>query len=345
MSTTNAMLWTTVAVVALALLFEYSNGFQDASNVVAMIVYARVFQPRWALVVAALGEFVGAFGLGTAVAKTVGSGIISPSAIRNGKLGLLVIGVALVCAFAWNILAWRIGMPTSSSHALLGGLAGAGAVGLGPGMIHWATFGWVGLVLVTAPLLGLAGGYGLTRAALFFGRWLTRRASGVFKVVLGVTAVCLAIAHGANDAQKSMGIITFSLLVGGLRAASPGGGFEVPAWVIGVCAAAMAAGVASGSCLIVKTLGTKLHRVRMIHGFGAQVAAAIVIASASLGGFPVSTTQVVTGSIMGSGAADRPKAVHWDVAADISGTWLITIPVVAAGAAVTCALARVLISG
>lgn len=317
--------------MALALFFDYSNGFHDAANVVATIIATGAMSPRSALGLAAIAHFVGPFLLGTAVAQTIGKGIIDISAFTPNQTGLSIslVVAALMGAIAWNLITWAWGLPSSSSHALVGGMIGAVLFAYGPEKILWKGLLYVISFLIFTPMIGLVIGTLVLRITFRLSRKAPPQISHFFNRVQILSSVMLSLSHGANDAQKSMGIITMSLVI--LRVFPD---FHIPFWVIASCAAAIALGTASGGWRIIKTLGAKIYRLRSVHAFSAQSASALVILVAALLGGPVSTTHVVASSIMGVGAGQRLSAVRWGVAKNIILAWLITIPASAVMAAI-----------
>ncbi len=317
-----------IAVVAVALIFDFMNGLHDSSNVVATLISSRAMRPRRALVMAAVGEMAGPFLFGVAVANTVGDKVLYQSAMT-----LEVVAAALLAATAWNIITWALGIPSSSSHALVGGVVGAGAADAGLSAVQPGGLVAVLAALFISPPLGLLAGFLLTRLALRAGQYLTPRANIWLKRGQWLTAFTLALSHGTNDAQKTMGMITAALLAGG---ALPR--FEVPTWVVAVSASAIALGTLTGGWRIIRTLGGKFYKIRPIHGFTSQVASTGVILGAALLGGPVSTTQVVSSAIMGAGSAERLSKVRWGVAQSILLAWLLTIPASAGLAALIYSL-------
>jgi len=314
-------------LIALALVFDFLNGFHDSSNIVATMIASRALSGRQALTITALAEFSGPFLFGVAVATTIGNEVLTVSEIK-----LFVILAALTASIVWNIITWWLGIPSSSSHALVGGLVGAAVVENGWGVVKLAGLGKVVLALAISPPIGLLAGYLVMKTVLFMARASSPKINVFFKRAQIVTAIALALSHGTNDAQKTMGIITLGLVSAG---AIPT--FHVPLWVIAVCASAIAAGTATGGWRLIKTLGSKFFKVRPVHGFTTQVASAAVILSAALLGGPVSTTQVVSSAIMGVGSAERVSKVRWGTAGQIVIAWLTTIPfaaILAAGLAV-----------
>jgi len=311
------------AVTTVALFFDFVNGFHDSANVVATMIASRAMPARGALVIAAMANFVGPFLLGVAVATAIGKEIVSPQTVT-----IDVVLAALLGAIVWNLITWWFGIPTSSSHALIGGLLGAVLVARGPAVIHLEGLGKVLLVLFTSPIIGFLGGYLMLKAILFLARGASPGINRWFKRGQVVTATALALSHGANDAQKTMGIITMSLVT--LRLLPD---FQVPFWVVFACAAAIGLGTVAGGQRIIRTLGVGLFRVRPVHGFATQATAAAVIIGAALIGGPVSTTHVVSSAVMGVGASERPSKVRWGVASNILLSWFVTIPVAAGIAA------------
>jgi len=311
------LLTTAILLITIVLLFEFSNGFNDCANMVVTPVITGALEPRKALLLIAVFEFIGAWFLGTAVAQTLGKGIVDPQ-----YMTLPVIFAAVCGAILWNVGGWYFGMPSSSSHALIGGLVGAVATGSGAGWIHWVKVAEILAILVLTPVIGLLGGRYLTRKVfVLFQDMKPSRANPRLKRLQILTSITLALSHGTNDAQKTMGIITLALVTGGYLTS-----FAVPVWVIILCAGMIALGTAVGGWKLIKTLGGKFYKIRPLDGLASQVASAAVILGASLVGGPVSTTQVVSSSIMGVGAAERANKVRWGVAQEIAVAWLLTIP-------------------
>jgi len=301
----------------LGLIFSFFNGFHDSSNIVATIIFSRALSPRLALLLVAIAEFCGPFIFGVAVAKTVGEGLVAPHLVN-----MAVVFAALSSAILWNLMTWFWGIPSSSSHALVGGIVGSVAAGAGWQAIQLDGVTKVMIALFVSPLLGLFFGFLFTRLIFFLARNASMRINWFFKRAQILTGVALALSHGANDAQKTMGVITLGLVASGALAK-----FEVPWWVIAVSAGAISLGTVSGGWRLIKTLGSRFYRIRPVHGFSTQITAAVVILGAALLGGPVSTTQVVSSAIMGVGSADRVNKVRWGVAGEILTAWLLTIPV------------------
>ena len=318
--------------MALALFFDYSNGFHDAANVVATIIATGAMGPRTALGLAALAHFIGPFLFGTAVAQTIGKGIIDISAFDPNQTGLSIslVVAALMGAIAWNLITWFFGLPSSSSHALIGGMVGAVLVAYGPEKILWNGIFYVVSILIISPILGLIFGTLFLKIIFRLSHNATPTINNFFRRMQIPSSIALSLSHGANDAQKSMGVITMSLVILGI---SPT--FQIPVWVITSCAGAIALGTASGGWRIIKTLGAKIYRLRPVHAFCAQTSSAAVILGAAMMGGPVSTTHVVSASIMGVGAGQRLSSVRWGVAKNIILAWFITIPASAVMAGVS----------
>jgi PiT family inorganic phosphate transporter len=315
-------------VVFTALAFDYINGFHDAANAVATVVSTGVLPLRTATVLAALLNFVGAL-CGTAVASTIGKGLVEPGAITQ-----VVVLSALSGAILWNLITWYFGIPSSSSHALVGGLIGSSTAHAGWRSIQLAGLTRVVESLVISPIVGFVIGFALMILILWIGRrGSPSRLSRIFRRLQIASASLMAVSHGSNDAQKTMGVIAMSLAVysGGPHAAAH---FHVPLWVMVACAVAMCAGTMGGGVRIIKTMGTKIIDLKPVHGFAAETGAAVTILGASRLGLPVSTTHVISGSVMGVGSSQRVSAVRWGVTARIAWAWVLTIPV---SAAVACA--------
>lgn len=305
-----------IVIVILGLTFDYINGFHDTANAIATSVSTKALSPRAAIMVAASLNFLGALS-GTAVAATIGKGIIKPEIVTPE-----VLSAALVGAIFWNLFTWYFGIPSSSSHALIGGLVGAALAGFGPNEVSWNGFVKIFSGLLTTPVIGLIVG-SMVMYLLF---WLFKKSSPAktnrqFRRLQIITACMASFSHGSNDAQKTMGIITMSLVSAGILTS-----FEVPLWVKLACAMTMAAGTAVGGWKIIRTMGGKIFRIEPINGFAADFSSSLVIFVSSKLGIPVSTTHVVSSSIMGVGAAKRMKGVRWNIAKQIVTAWFITIP-------------------
>jgi inorganic phosphate transporter, PiT family len=308
---------TLVGVFGLAVLFDYINGFHDTANAIATSVSTRALSPRLAIAMSATANFVGAL-TGTAVAKTIGAGLITHQAE-----GGLVVAAALIGAIVWNLLTWRLGIPSSSSHALIGGLLGASAAAVG--FSAWLVDGILGKVilpLVGSPIAGFAIGFALMVLIFHvFRRMHPKTMNDRFRRLQVLSAAYMAFSHGSNDAQKTMGVMTLALVSAGVLTE-----FKVPLWVIILAASAISLGTAAGGWRIIRTMGSKVVRLDPVHGFAAETTAASVIFGASILGMPVSTTHVISSAILGVGSSDRFRAVHWGVARRIGIAWVLTLP-------------------
>lgn len=314
-----------VVIICIALTFDFVNGFHDAANSVATVVATRVLNPVQAVGLAAVFNFLAAYFLGTAVASTIGKGFVNTSIVTP-----YVLLAGLIGAVIWNVLTWYVGLPISSSHALIGGYAGAAVAKAGLAGLIVGKWPSTLAFIVVAPLIGLIVGYALMVAVYWiFHRYTPKMMDRYFRHAQILSASLLSCAHGTNDAQKTMGIITAVLVAGGLQR-----GFRVPDWVILASAAAMGLGTLSGGWRVVRTLGTRLTRLKPRSGFCAETGAAISILSATYLGLPVSTTHVVAGAIAGVGSIQRVRAVRWNVAGNIVFAWVLTIPAAALVAAI-----------
>jgi len=305
-----------VVLIVLALVFDFLNGLHDSSNIVATMISSRAFRPQVALGVTAIAEFTGPFLFGVAVAKTIGEDVVQTNTIT-----IEVILAALIGAITWNLVTWLLGIPSSSSHALIGGFLGAVITGAGFSAIKLAGLEKILIALFASPIIGFVAGYLVTKLIFFLARRATPRINKFFNRSQLFTAIALAFSHGTNDAQKTMGVITLGLLTTGAIDR-----FIVPTWVIAISAGAIALGTSFGGWRLIKTLGGKFYKVRPVHSFAAQLTSASVILTASVFGGPVSTTQVVSSAIIGIGSSERLSKVRWGVAVDIVTAWIITIP-------------------
>ncbi|PYN03990.1 MAG: anion permease [Candidatus Rokuibacteriota bacterium] len=328
------MLSLVVVIVIVALLFDFINGFHDAANSIATVVSTRVLTPLQAVVWAAFFNFVAAFGFGVEVAKTVGKGVVQPTVVDQW-----VILAGLVGAIVWDLITWYWGLPTSSSHALIGGFAGAAVVKAGFGSLIAAGLIKIAVFMILAPLIGLTVGFTLMVITInLFKNQTPGRVDKVFRRGQLLSAAAYSLGHGTNDAQKTMGIIAVLLFSTGHL----GGEFYVPFWVILAAHAAMGLGTMAGGWRIVKTMGMRITKLRPVGGFCAEAAGAITLLGTAIGGIPVSTTQTISGSIMGVGAIQHFSAVRWGVAGRIVTTWILTIPASALIAAATWLLLHLL---
>jgi PiT family inorganic phosphate transporter len=308
-----------IFLVLVALVFDFLNGFHDSANAISTVVSTRALPPRYAVIWAAFFEFSAFFFVGVQVANTIGTGIINPDIVNN-----LLIFSALSSAIIWNIITWYFGLPSSSSHALIGGLIGAGMVDGGTSVLVWSGITKTALFIVLSPAIGLVLGFSLMVLVMHLNRSSSlSRINGIFRKLQLISSAIYCMGHGANDAQKTMGIIAIVLFSQGLL----GPVFYIPTWVVISCYAVISLGVMSGGWRIVKTMGTKITKLQPSGGFCAECAAAISIIGASIAGIPVSTTHTVTGAIVGVGATRRMTAVRWGVARNIIWAWILTIPV------------------
>jgi len=315
-----------IFIVLVALIFDFLNGFHDAANSIATVVSTRVLSPQKAVLWAAFFNFVAAFVLGTHVAKTIGKGMIDLSVVTQE-----VVLAGLIGAIVWNLITWYYGIPVSSSHALMGGYAGAAVAKAGMGAILFS--GWVKTLefIVLAPVIGAVLSFSLMIAVTWiFRRWNPFRLDQLFRRLQLLSAGFYSLGHGGNDAQKTMGIITGTLVASGHLSK-----FEVPLWVILISHAAIAFGTMFGGWRIVKTMGTKITKLQPFGGFCAETSGALTLIGATLSGIPVSTTHTITGAIIGVGATRRLSAVKWGVAGRIVWAWVLTIPLAAAMSAVS----------
>lgn len=306
-----------VAVIVIALVFDFINGFHDAANSIATIVATNVLKPRNAVLLATFWNFFGVFIFGVAVAATIGKGIINPNVVD-----IYVVLAALLGAILWNIITWYFGIPSSSSHALIGGLIGAGVVSSGFGSIIYSGLNKILLFIFIAPSLGFLGAVIFTIAMMWiFKNMHPSKISSYFKKLQIVSSSFYSLSHGTNDAQKTMGIITLLLFTSGFIST-----FYVPTWVIIASYTAIALGTFFGGWRIVRTMGIKITRLTPFHGFSAETSGALVLLTTALFGIPVSTTHVISGSIMGVGSVKRFSGVRWRIARKIVIAWVLTIP-------------------
>lgn len=316
--------------ISTALVYTFLNGFNDSANVVATMISSRAMSARQAMSFSAIAHLIGPFLFGTAVATTIGREVITGEAAT-----LPVVWSALLSAILWSLATWLLGIPSSASHALIGGLAGAAILSHGTEAVVSSGLMKVLLALFFSPLLGFVGGYVLMRLTLLLARAASPRINVFFKQSQLVTALALALSHGANDAQKTMGLIVMGLLAGGALPT-----FSVPQWVVAVCAGAMSLGTLLGGWRIIKTLGGRFYRIRPVHSFNSQLASTVIVLGAALVGGPVSTSHVVSATILGAGAAERVSKVRWGVFKTILWAWILTVPASAGIAALCCLLLK-----
>jgi PiT family inorganic phosphate transporter len=305
-----------IIVIALAVLFDISNGYNDAANAIATVVSTRVLTPFKAVVLAVVMNIIGAF-LTTAVAKTIGKGIVDPKAITE-----VVVACSLFAGFSWNTLMTRFGLPVSASHALIGGLIGASVAYGGLNILNISGLTKIFTALIVSPVFGIIFGFLFMRLILkYCGTLPVSSVNKYFGKLQLISASFMALSHGSNDAQKVMGIITLSLVSGGFLQS-----VEVPFWVILTCALAMGLGTAVGGWRVIKTMGVHMLKLEPVHGFAAETSATAIILGASHLGLPVSTTHVIATAIMGVGATKRLTAVRWGIGRKIVNAWILTLP-------------------
>lgn len=312
-------MFSVIFIILFTLIFDFINGFHDTANAIATSVSTRVLTPRKAIIMSASLNFIGALS-GTAVATTIGKGIIDPKVVTSE-----VIIAGLLSAITWNLITWWWGFPSSSSHALIGGIIGGAVSGHGFFCLNLWGIEKIIISLIISPLLGFIVSFIIIITLYWIFRKTNPRVVGkIFKILQIFSATFMSFSHGSNDAQKSMGIITMSLVSAGILHT-----FNVPIWVMVICALAMALGTSAGGWRIIKTMGTKIVKLQPIHGFSAEGAASVVITLATCLGLPVSTTHVISGAIMGVGAPTGIKSVRWGIAGDIVLAWIFTIPITA----------------
>ncbi|WP_285397397.1 inorganic phosphate transporter [Lysinibacillus sp. fls2-241-R2A-57] len=328
----NTIIILTVLIVIFALTFDFINGFHDTANAIATSVSTRALKPRVAILLAATMNFIGAITF-VGVAKAITKDIVDPFALNafpGDTTGSVVILAALISAIIWNLLTWYFGIPSSSSHTLIGSIAGAAVASAGFGVLNYSGFTKIIMALVLSPILAICAGFiMMTLFKLLFKNLNLYRTNKGFRTMQIFTAAIQSFTHGTNDAQKAMGIITMALIAAGLHT-----GDDIPFWVRASAAAAMGLGTSIGGYKIIKTVGGKIMKIRPVNGVAADLASASVIFGATLIHLPVSTTHVISSSIMGVGSAQRVRGVNWGMARKIVTTWIITMPISAVMAAV-----------
>jgi PiT family inorganic phosphate transporter len=332
-----------IFIIGVALVFDFTNGFHDSANSISTVVSTKVLSPRNAVFFAAFFNFIAAFGFGVAVASTI-SKIIQLEIVETAIIPYIILS-ALIGAISWNLITWLFGLPTSSSHALIGGMAGAGLSAAGLAAIKWATVETVAIFMVISPLIGLACGFLFMAVILRVTQGANKQnAETYFKRLQLCSAAAYSFSHGTNDAQKTMGIIVPLLFsIGYFGASVDPNHLPVPLWVILIAHAAIALGTLSGGWRIVKTMGYKITKLRPVHGFAAETAGAATIIGASVIGIPVSTTHIICSSIMGVGTTMGTSTVKWGVARTIMWAWILTIPISAIIGFTAFAVIRVVI--
>jgi PiT family inorganic phosphate transporter len=315
-NTINHTPFSLLVLVGLVLIFDFLNGFIGSSSIVATVISSRAMSPRKALAMTAAAEFVGPFLFGVAVAMTLGDELLDLAAMNPAA-----VLVAISAAILWSLFTWYSGLPSSTSHALVGGLVGAAVAAGGPSALYLTGLQKVAIALFLSPLLGMLFSHLALKTLYFLLRGATPSVNTLFKRLQIVTALVLALSHSANDAQKAMGVIAMSMVVTGYAAR-----FYIPWWSIALCASAIALGTAVGGWRLIKTLGAKFYKIRPVHAFGSQLTSAVVILGAGLLGGPVSSTHVISSAIVGAGSADRISKVRWNAVRDMGLAWLLTIP-------------------
>ncbi len=303
-------------LIALALVYSFLNGYRDSSSILAGVIASRAMRPRVALYLIALAELIAPFFFGAEVARSIASGLVNASVLSQST-----VVIAMAAAVAWNIFCWWRGIPSSSTHALIGGLLGAALLLNGPHAILSRGVIFVVLPLIVAPIVGFAGAYLLMGALLSSLRRATPRINELLCKLQVVTSVLLGMSNSANDAHKSMGIIVLGMVLGGQLAS-----FQIPVWVMALCAGALAIGASLGDWRQIRNLGGKVYRIRPVNALASQITSSAIILAASAFGMPVSTSHIITTALMGSGASERANKVRWNVAGEMVTTWVVTIP-------------------
>jgi inorganic phosphate transporter, PiT family len=317
-----------VVTIAVGFIFAFINGFHDGCNVLASSISSRSILPRQAMLIACTAEFIGALILGTAVAETIGRGVVFTNNVlaEEPMIGIIFVLSTLLGGIIWNLVTWKYGIPSSSSHALIGGILGSGIFLFGWHSINWINILFkVIIVMFTSPIIGFSIGYFFIKLSILLLKNSSMDVNNHLKKIQHYSMFFLGISHGSSDSQKSMGLIALVLLV-----INGGSEFYIPLWVKLGCAAAITAGLSVGGWKIIKTVGDKIYKLKPIHSFSSQIAASSVIAASSLFGAPVSTTQIVISSVMGVGAGDRYKKVNWNTVKSIATAWFTTLPSAAA---------------
>ena len=322
-----------IVAIAAAMVFAFLNGFGDSANVVATMISSRAMSARRALILSTIAHLVAPFLFGVAVAESIGRGLIQPFAVT-----IPVVISALLAAILWGLFTSLTGIPASSSHALIGGLLGAAYAGFGVEAVQWTGLTMILLILLLSPVVGFVSGYVLMKVVLFVGRAASPRINVFFKRSQIITAVALALSHGTNDTQMTMGIVTMALVSAGTLSE-----FQVPLWVTAASAAALSLGTSFGGWRTIRTLGGRFYKIRPIHSFTSQIASATAILGAALIGGPVSATHVISTSILGAGAAERLGKVRWNVVGNIVVAWLVTIPASCVLGGLLCLLVQAIV--
>lgn len=327
-----------IFTIILALFFDFINGFHDSANAISTVVATKVLSPVKAVGMAAVGNLIGPLFFSTAIAATIGKGIINLELVPNNDILVMMIFSALIGAIVWDLITWYLGLPTSSSHALVGGLTGAGMIAIGSGSINAVGVEKVVIFMVLSPIIGMVAAFVLTVIVIRrFYRVPPTRINKYFKKLQLFSAFFYSVTHGTNDAQKTMGIITVLLVAYGSLST-----FSVPLWVILACHISISLGTFLGGWRIVKTMAQKITKLRPYQGFCAETSGGLVLVLMAQLGIPVSTTHVISASIMGVGATNKLSAVRWGIARKIVGAWILTIPASAIIAGLTYVIVRTL---
>jgi len=320
-----------IIIVCIALVFDFLNGFHDAANAIATIVVTRTLTPMQAILLAGIANFTGYFTFGVAVAKTIGKGVVTIDSVATPEIKLIILLSALLGAVVWNIMTWLLGLPTSSSHALIGGLIGAAVASAGFGVVILGGVIKIVIFIVVAPVIGMLGASIFTTVIMMlFRKSNPKKMDRHFRRFQIFASLINGVGHGTNDAQKTMGVIALALFAGGITDS-----FQLQGWIVLSCYCAISLGTVFGGWRIVKTMGTQIAKIRPMDGFSSSISSAFVLLGTAHVGIPVSTTHVITGSIMGVGAVEHAAKVRWITARKIVWAWILTIPLTALCAALT----------
>ncbi|MFN3550599.1 MAG: anion permease [Endomicrobiia bacterium] len=315
-----------ILVVLLSLIFSFSNGYNNSANIIAIPVGTRALLPTKALILASIFEFIGTYFLGKEVAKTIAVGIIEPNIFFGNSYAIIILFSTLLTSIFWNIICTFLGIPVSASHALIGGFVGSSIAAFGYNVVKWNNVLKIFSMLIIAPILSFILSYLVTKISYFLSRNATLKINNLYKNLQIISSLGCALAHGSNDGQRNVGILTFGLIVLGIISPTKDGNLFVPRWIVFLSALSISLGIMFGGLSVIKTVGMNIYKIKHINGFSAQFTSTVVVYIASLLGIPLSTTHVVTTSVMGTGVAERIKAVKWLVSRDIFLTWILTIP-------------------
>lgn len=316
----------TIAIL-LSLIFSFSNGYNNSANIIAVPVATRALVPAKALVLAGIFEFIGTYFFGKEVAKTIAVGIVEPHIFFGNNYAIIILFSTLITSIFWNTVCTTFGIPVSASHALIGGFVGSSIAASGCNVVKWNNVLKIFSMLIIAPLISFFLSYLITKISYFLSRNATLKVNNFYKNLQIISSLGCALAHGSNDGQRNVGILTFGLIVLGVISPTKDGNFLIPWWIVMLCALGISLGIMFGGLSVIKTVGMNIYKIKHINGFSAQATSTIVVYLASLLGIPLSTTHIVTTAVMGTGAAERIKAVRWLVSRDIFLTWILTIPI------------------